>query len=412
MKWFLNYCSVLMLILIVANSYRIPITSYIKYSSKNNRIIKLSSSSSNIPEVGDTNDDSETAREWGQVDEYPVVDPWSLYPANASDAEVIEAMKIERLLENDRWQSYLFRDNQCDEWDGYYDTYIPVRDSASGGNVDLDLLSSGALKTSMSMGEITIYGVDIKVKEEYKPNNEKPDLDNNMKNAISLLHKETRSSYQPVDFRLTNGNSVVANVFTLSRTESSSTPSLPESYVAELGIGEGKIRTRVRYAYTKQPTAALNVAANEDKQYEMSFAGLTIIREAKLDISPDEVQPLIDQTVGPGIYDPQAKGEPYVQLNLPGFLSILFPRALKNDERQTMCVEWQGNKMRFQTDRCFLDVTGAIKTLELTEIAKENAQKYPGGGFNRDVESGKFDSYDIQFNKYNGNNWPLPPTEE
>lgn len=322
-------------------------------------------------------------------------------------------MKLERLLENDRWQSYLFRDNQCDEWDGYYDTYIPVRDSLSGDNVDLDLLSSGALKTSMSMGKVLSYGVEINIKEDYETNNQKPDsnMDDSMKRAIKLLHKETRSSYQPIDFRITNGNSVVANVYTLSRTEPLSTSS-PDSYVAEVAVGEGKIRTRVRYAYTKQPTAALNIAAGEDKQYEMSFAGLTIIREAKLDVSPEEVQPLVDQTIGPGIYDPQAKGEPYIQLNLPGFLSILFPRALKTDERQTMCVEWQGNKMRFQADRCFVDLSGAIKTLELTEITIDNAQKYPGGGFNRDVEQGKFDSYDIQFNKYNGNNWPLPPTDE
>jgi hypothetical protein len=265
----------------------------------------------------------------------------------------------------------------------------------------------------MSTGESTTYGIQIKIKEEYKPNNEKPnsDMDETMKQAINLLHKEIKPLYQSTDFRVQNGNSVVGNVYTLSRTEPLSSLS-PDSYIAEVAVGEGKIRTRVRYAYTKKPTAALNIAAGEDKQYEMSFAGLTVIREAKLDISPEEVQPLVDQKVGPGIYDPQAKGEPYVQLNLPGFLSILFPRALKNDERQTMCVEWQGNKMRFQTDRCFLDVTGAIKTLELTEITIENAQKYPGGGFNRDVESGKFDSYDIQFNKYNGNNWPLPPTEE
>lgn len=319
-------------------------------------------------------------------------------------------MKQQRILENDRWQSCLFRDNQCDEWSGYYDTYIPVRDSSSGGNVDLDLLSSGALMTSMSTGESTTYGIQIKIKEEYKPNNQKPDndMDENMKKAINLLHKEIKPLYQSTDFRVQSGNSVVANVYTLSRTEpivSNPNPN-PDAYVAEVAVGEGKIRTRVRYAYTKQHTAALNIAAGEDKQYEMSFAGLTIIREAKLDISPEEVQPLVDQKVGPGIYDPQASGEPYVQLNLPGYLSILFPRALKNDERQTMCVEWQGNKMRFQADRCFTNISGAIKTLELTEITIDNAQKYPGGGFNRDVEQGKFDSYDIQYNKYRDNNWP------
>ena len=35
-----------------------------------------------------------------------------------SDAEMIEAMRLERIIANDRWQSCLIRDRQGGEWTG------------------------------------------------------------------------------------------------------------------------------------------------------------------------------------------------------------------------------------------------------------------------------------------------------
>jgi hypothetical protein len=34
------------------------------------------------------------------------------------DIETIERLRIERIKSKDRWQSYLFRDNQAGEWIG------------------------------------------------------------------------------------------------------------------------------------------------------------------------------------------------------------------------------------------------------------------------------------------------------
>lgn len=62
-------------------------------------------------------EDSDTGMEdednyMGQVfDEYPASDPFE-------DAEMIEAMRLERIIANDRWQSCMIRDQQAGEWEG------------------------------------------------------------------------------------------------------------------------------------------------------------------------------------------------------------------------------------------------------------------------------------------------------
>jgi hypothetical protein len=86
---------------------------------------------------------------------------------------------------------------------------------------------------------------------------------------------------------------------------------------------------------------------------------------------------LFVDNLGPGIYDPQASGEPYVQLNFPGRLSLLFPRGISgNALRDVLTMEWQGKSMRFQVDRKLKDLSGGCKSLELTEIRPEDAEIY------------------------------------
>jgi hypothetical protein len=159
------------------------------------------------------------------------------------------------------------------------------------------------------------------------------------------------------------------------------TYTIPEVYVAELAIREDNIRTRVRFAFSNKPTDA--VTPTEAKEYDMFLVGVNIIRECLTTCSPEEIQPLLTEKMGQGIYDPQQRGEPYVQLNFPGRLSLLFPRALrgtKNDVGNILCIEWQGRSMRFQVDRRFNYLTnGQVRALELTEVRTEDAAKYPPG---------------------------------
>ena len=85
-------------------------------------------------------------------------------------------------------------------------------------------------------------------------------------------------------------------------------------------------------------------------------------------------------TPGAGIYDPQESGEPYVELRLPGRLTLLFPRGLRADGRAVLTMEWLGKVMRYQLDRKFTTLRrGAIDTLELTEIRIGDANKWPPG---------------------------------
>jgi hypothetical protein len=143
------------------------------------------------------------------------------------------------------------------------------------------------------------------------------------------------------------------------------------------------MRTRVRYAYSNTPTAAVAPLELESSAYETFLVGFVVIRECLTSSSPEGLLPLMTTTVGGGIYDPQASGEPYVQINLSGKLSLLFPRALKAERNlvgNVLTMEWEGADMRFQVDRRFAELTdGRIKSLELTEVQTSMAQQYPPG---------------------------------
>lgn len=77
-------------------------------------LLHLSSSDENInpSEVDDSGMEDEDNYMGGQqYDEYPMAD-------QPEDAEMIEAMRLERIIANDRWQSCLIRDKQGGEWTG------------------------------------------------------------------------------------------------------------------------------------------------------------------------------------------------------------------------------------------------------------------------------------------------------
>ena len=109
----------------------------------------------------------------------------------------------------------------------------------------------------------------------------------------------------------------------------------------------------------------------------MALVGFVVIRETQKHVTPSDLEKLLSPNVGPGIYDPQGEGEEYCQLDLSGNLSLLFPRGLKLNGFATMCMEYAGKHMRYQVDRRFVNLSGAIKTLELTEIRPEDVEQFP-----------------------------------
>lgn len=311
------------------------------------------------------------------------------YDPSIEDEEVLRDIRMNKMIVNDRWQSCHFRDNQGGEWTGSYETYQCAAGTTAG--VSLQKVGMGTVRSSMTASEFSNEGVSIFIKEVYTENATSNDKapDASAKEVTEMLQKPTRAVTKPTDFRVIGGNQIVANVFTLNAVSPNGpdrdplevieeiTDFTPDSYVGELGIKEGLIRTRVRFAYAAGATAALSAA--EKYSLPLGLLGMTVIREAQLAASPADVQLLLDSKLGPGIYDPQAAGEPYLQLNLPGRLSLLFPRGVAAGRRQCLTIEWEGAAMRYQADRKFADLSGAIASLELTEVRASEADKYKGG---------------------------------
>lgn len=349
--------------------------------------LPLSSSSSSIFPTGD---DDEIDPLYQDFSDYESID------SSLSDDDAIGEMRLDKMLANDRWQSCHFRDNQGTDWNGTYETYLVVKKLNSNNDnvVSFKRADTGMVRTTIQATPFTMDGVGINIDEQYKstlaPASASAPLDDNVIHLIKQLQTSTRNTYTSTDFRILGGNQAVANAFTLCTTIPAAPlrdalvvtsyedfSFVPNIYTSEVGIREGPIRTRVRYLYAKKVTEALY--PDEDKQYLLSLAGFTIIREAVLDALATDVQPLFDSKVGPGIYDIFHTGEPYVQLNVPGRLSLLFPRGLTTGIKQCMTMEIEGKLMRYQADRKIIDLTGTITGLELTEVETEIAKIYPAG---------------------------------
>ena len=328
-----------------------------------------------------------------QYDEFPM-DPMDAYPTGMEDEKVLEQMRKERQISNDLWQSTLFRDQQCGEWVGSYELFELKRSKT--GDLSIGCTDRGECQATMEAGEFSKQGVSISIKESYNSRIGPREAALLPSTLSKLLLQPTKPIFRPAEFRTQEGNTIVGNAFTWGNVDppysghkdekwdplniiKTSTDYPPDTYVAELGIKDGFVRTRVRFAYTKlsDSAPALSQTEQESKQFAMQLLGFVIVREAGELAGPQERKLLVDPRAGPGIYDPQMEGEPYVQLNMPGRLSLLFPRGLPSNGRGVVTIEWEGESMRYQADRKFINLSGAIRTLELTEIRPADVEKYP-----------------------------------
>ena len=363
------------------------------------RVTLLSSSNSDEsstwqPDARDFNDGPlGTAIGGAQYDEFPM-NPMDAYPTGMEDEEVLEQMREERQISNDLWQSTLFRDQQCGEWIGSYELFELKRSET--GDLSIGCTDRGGCQATMESGEFSKKGVSISTKESYNSQIGPKEAALLPSKLSKLLLQPTKSIFQPAEFRTQEGNTIVGNTFTWGRVDpvysgredekwdpldiiEASSDYPPDIYVAELGIKDGAVRTRVRFAFSKldESGPALTQAERESGEYAMQLLGFVIVREAGKETSPSEMQPLLDPRAGPGIYDPQMEGKPYVQLNMPGRLSLLFPRGLPLNGRSVMTIEFEGDTMRYQADRKIVNLSGAIRTLELTEIRPADVENYP-----------------------------------
>jgi hypothetical protein len=249
----------------------------------------------------------------------------------------------------------------------------------------LSKADSGTVRTSLTPGTFDLTGVPIFFDEKYTSTAPLSGSDKETA-AHSLLLAATRKQFLPGDFRPSLGNQVVANVYsTCSVVETAplDAEKVCESYVTEIAVREGCLRTRVRYAYTSKLTSAMEEGERTEGNYDIFLAGIAILRECLVGTALPDVQPLFDETPGSGIYDPQVSGEPYVQINFPGKLSLLFPRGISsvlNKAGHAITMEWEGKDMRYQVDRRFCELSdGNMRSLELTEVRAADATTYPAG---------------------------------
>ncbi|GMH72927.1 hypothetical protein TL16_g06045 [Triparma laevis f. inornata] len=95
-----------------------------------------------------------------------------------------------------------------------------------------------------------------------------------------------------------------------------------------------------------------------------------------------------------GLFDPppvgsEAQAANYMQLDLEGYATVLFPHVLEQDSNKydgngwCISLDWTPGKMRYQADRKFLGgkLIKGLKTLELSEVVGDQAEEYrPRGG--------------------------------
>ena len=106
----------------------------------------------------------------------------------------------------------------------------------------------------------------------------------------------------------------------------------------------------------------------------MRLARLAVIREAEAGADGAAER---DEPGGP-LYDPPpGSREGYCSLYLERGLTLLFPAAIASAKRGVICADWSASAMRFQLDRKFDALDGSLRSLELTEIAVDDASVYP-----------------------------------
>jgi hypothetical protein len=115
----------------------------------------------------------------------------------------------------------------------------------------------------------------------------------------------------------------------------------------------------VRYVYAKlSDITTTSLLPQEAKLFDFGLLGITVSRELFMGMEEQGGQGIpvpvnIDyksEDLGVDIYDPQEKGEPYVELPMPGKLTLFFPRGLSTYKRATLTMQYTGEGLRYQVD--------------------------------------------------------------
>lgn len=293
-----------------------------------------------------------------QFDEFPSPRlPSNKYPPDWSEEQVIAAMIEERTLDNDRWQSLMFKDKHTGQWDGSFE--VLLAEIQEGTEVKMNSIASGKCSAIFSATNTFENGCNVTIAETYDLSRSSPELSSQLQ---SLFLNPTRSFLASTDFRTSEGNQAIGDGYTVGNATYVGEKFI--SYVSEVAIREGPLRIRVRYVYH----------SDKDK-FDISLVGCVVIRESMGEVKPDEMSVLSNPYKGQGIYDPQAFDNYYFELDLEGRLSLYFPAFIFTKSRNVLTMDWHGKNFRYQLDRKFTSVR-EISTFELTEIKPEDSLIY------------------------------------
>ena len=163
------------------------------------------------------------------------------YPLDEDD--FLGALREEKQLDNDRWQSILFRDSHSGSFSGTYEAFVPgVRDNGFG----LMRRDYGRVEFLLRTEEMKPFGVKVQISEKFA--SEAPvSIDDA---GLRMLLTTKDSELVPEDIRLAKGNQVIGNSFTVVHRED-------DLYIAEVAIREGPIRVRVKYGYSTRGKSSI-----------------------------------------------------------------------------------------------------------------------------------------------------------
>ena len=158
------------------------------------------------------------------------------YPIDEED--YLGALREEKQLDNDRWQSILLRDTHSGSFSGTYEAFVPgMRENGFG----LMRKDYGRVEFHLRSEDMKPFGVKTTIVESFA--SEAPVVVDDI--HLSKLFSARDLEILPADLRLTSGNQVIGNSFTIVQADN-------DTYIAEIGIREGPIRVRVKFGYSTQ----------------------------------------------------------------------------------------------------------------------------------------------------------------
>lgn len=171
---------------------------------------------------------------------FPASATTDFYLEDGMDEEIIERLRLERQLDNDRWQSCNFRDNHCGKFEGGYDLLLPIYDGDRG--LSLQRIAHGECASKFTPTNWAPHGVNVSIQDTFKQESSEFVIPQGMTN---LFLKEIQSTLLPSDFRTVKGIQNVGSAYSMTRIDEAGS-----EFITELAIRMGNCRTRVRYGYT------------------------------------------------------------------------------------------------------------------------------------------------------------------